>query len=410
MKITVLVVAFSLIGQSPPARNNAPRTPSIEDLRNLPYASPVSGDPKQAVGVLSQPNRYVQAGYNFYSDRFADTACLMTNDGRVMHEWKRTSSASWGEAIPTPDGDLLAIELWDEMKRKEYPHEIPFASRLIKLSPDSKLLWTSHVPVHHDLQLLKNGEILTLTERKRLIRSIDPKHLTIDNGIAWLSPAGALLHEISLYDIVRRSPLIKLGPVKPDFRDLVDLFHSNSVRSIGDVPFDFRPPGRAGTLYQAGNLLVCSRHQNFVAIIDSRKRRVLWAWGQDDLSGPHSARMLPSGDVLIFDNGIGRGASRVVEVDPRTNRIVWQYRSDPAADFYSGTGGAAQRLANGNTLVTDSWRYSAFEITAEGRIVWKFVSPGKSFVYRLQRYGEDYFTPEIRKVFRAETPNSQPGG
>jgi len=298
-----------------------------------------------------------------------------------------------------PDGSLLTIDVWDNAKQGEYPHAKAFPTRIVKLSPDSKVLWSVPLPAHHELRLLPGGQILTLTERNRRIQKIDRRHLVVDNGIAWLSPHGKLLREISLYDIVRRSRLITLHPVKPNSFHLVDLFHSNAISRVADIPLTFQPTGKWTELYAPDNLVLSSRHQNFVAIISPKKRKLIWAWGQGTLSGPHSGRMLPSGDILVFDNGLGRGFSRVVEVDPRTNRIVWQYQADHPADFYSGSGGAVQRLANGDTLVTDAWKYTVFEVTPEGRVVWRFVSPGRSFLYRLHRYDERYFTPAVRSSF-----------
>ena len=43
--------------------------------------------------------------------------------------------------------------------------------------------------------------------------------------------------------------------------------------------------------------------------------------------------------------------------------------------FYSMARGANQRLANGNTLVTESDDGRLFEITSEGEVVWEFLNP-----------------------------------
>jgi hypothetical protein len=37
--------------------------------------------------------------------------------------------------------------------------------------------------------------------------------------------------------------------------------------------------------------------------------------------------------------------------------------------------GGAQRLPNGNTLITESDKGRAFEVTREGEIVWDFYNP-----------------------------------
>ena len=75
---------------------------------------------------------------------------------------------------------------------------------------------------------------------------------------------------------------------------------------------------------------------------------------------------------------LGRDWSRVIEVDPRTDEIVWEYRAEVPTDFYSRTRGASQRLSNGNTLVTESEKGRIFEITRDGEVVWDFVNPSLS--------------------------------
>ena len=64
------------------------------------------------------------------------------------------------------------------------------------------------------------------------------------------------------------------------------------------------------------------------ALRDWKTKRIVWSWGQDEISGPHDATLLANGNVLLFDNGLGRDWSRVIEVDPFTREIVWEYRAE----------------------------------------------------------------------------------
>jgi hypothetical protein len=82
--------------------------------------------------------------------------------------------------------------------------------------------------------------------------------------------------------------------------------------------------------------------------------------------------------------------SRVIEVEPATGRIAWKYENGPA--FFSEWGGSVQRLPNGNTLITNSNSGRAFEVTAEGKIVWEFANPkvysngDRANIWRLTRF------------------------
>jgi hypothetical protein len=123
--------------------------------------------------------------------------------------------------------------------------------------------------------------------------------------------------------------------------------------------------------------------------------RVLWAWGEGELQHPHHPTMLENGHMLIFDNGVKRKYSRVVELDPASATIVWEYKAEPAEDFYSFSRGSAQRLPNSNTLICESDKGHAFEVTEEGEVVWAWLNPAirgkhRETIYRMTRLPSTY--------------------
>lgn len=152
-----------------------------------------------------------------------------------------------------------------------------------------------------------------------------------------------------------------------------------------------------------GDVLTCFRSINTIAIIDKKKGHIKWKWGPGELCHPHHPSLLDNGNILVFDNGAhrrgsGPSYSRVLEVNPRTNRVEWQYMDNPKYEFFTGISGGCQRLANGNTLITESCLGRIFEVTFSGELVWEFVNPFYSrhqsqyqnFIYRAYRYGQDY--------------------
>ena len=97
-------------------------------------------------------------------------------------------------------------------------------------------------------------------------------------------------------------------------------------------------------LYAPGNVIWTSRRQNVVAVVEWASNRLLWSWGQGELLGPHEGRVLSNGNVLIFDNGSKERGSRVIEVDPLTDDVVWEYKGESPEDFHTaGRGGAGGR-------------------------------------------------------------------
>jgi outer membrane protein assembly factor BamB len=168
-----------------------------------------------------------------------------------------------------------------------------------------------------------------------------------------------------------------------------DVLHLNSVEVID----------RDTAFARSGDLLVCLRSLDLVLVIDRQLERIVWGWsdGQTILDRPHHPTLLANGNLLVFDNGWRRGTTRVVEVDPLSSQVVWQYPQEPSPRFFTKRGGLAQPLPNGNLLITESDRGHVFEITRSGDVVWDFWNPrfarGKrQTVYRAWRWTDRELT------------------
>ena len=128
-----------------------------------------------------------------------------------------------------------------------------------------------------------------------------------------------------------------------------------------------------------GDWLVSFRLTSTLAIIDGTTGAERWRWGAGELSHQHHATWLDNGHVLVFDNGCHRPNlptfSQLLEIDPQTDEIVWNYRGEPIVAFYSFMLSGCERLPNGNTAVTEGATGRIFEITPAGETVWEYVSP-----------------------------------
>src|SRR5690606_12663974 len=117
----------------------------------------------------------------------------------------------------------------------------------------------------------------------------------------------------------------------------------------------------------------------------------------------------------LAPNGLGRYAratSRVLEIDPVTLEVVWSYR---AANFFSTNISGAQRLANGNTLITEGAPGRIFEVTSNGEIVWEYmnapspVGRGSNAVYRAYRIPYEWLPqvpPPVEQAVTAPAPGT----
>jgi hypothetical protein len=134
----------------------------------------------------------------------------------------------------------------------------------------------------------------------------------------------------------------------------------------------------------------------------------------EPLIGIHHTHLIPKGlpgegNILVFDNGGASGwgpisgltmkyvrfDSRVVEFDPTTLNIVWEYNAAKGDDLpFSYYIGGAQRLPNGNTLITSGMTGDLLEVTPDKVIVWRygntFLVEGSNLVYRAFRYPPEW--------------------
>ena len=155
-----------------------------------------------------------------------------------------------------------------------------------------------------------------------------------------------------------------------------------------------------------GDLLVSFRQISTVGIVERSSGKFIWKWGPEFIAHQHHPTYLDNGHVLLFDNGSHRGGptySRVLEVDPATSEVVWEYHGDPHISFYSFHISGAERLPNGNTLICEGAPGRLFEVTPDKEIVWEYINPyvsrsGVSLdpmralnsVFRAHRYGPDH--------------------
>jgi hypothetical protein len=149
-------------------------------------------------------------------------------------------------------------------------------------------------------------------------------------------------------------------------------------------------------------------------------------------------RGLPGeGNILIYDNGgtAGYGApnpgsptgvnnalrdySRVVEINPDTLEVVWNCGArgmpmdgpEQTIRLYSSFISSAQRLPNGNTMITEGSCGRIIEVTPESEIVWEYNSPyvnnffNMSMVYRAYRLPYEW-VPQAQKPVEKAIPRT----
>ncbi|MEV0247164.1 aryl-sulfate sulfotransferase [Nocardia sp. NPDC050712] len=271
---------------------------------------------------------------------------------------------------------------------------------------------------NHDWELLPNGNRLLLVTIPRVVPGLGPDPVG-DQGLYEVTPAGEIVWEWRAGDHLDEFGLSEAGwnalreTVSRDPDDPWGYLELNSAKTLGPNRWHRADPGG---VFQPDNILISSRKANLVALIDKTTKAVVWQLGPyfdeqpgaqhqrinahrvprpvDQISGQHNPHLIAeglpgAGNILVFDNQGGAGyppaglgiyaGSRVLEIDPSTRQIVWQYTAEdsglPSWTFFSSFVSNAQRLPNGNTLVTEGMQGRIFQVTPAGRVVWEYVSP-----------------------------------
>ena len=393
------------IGRAKPPAAELARD-DLDKLLALPYAGYVEADEEddeeqESVVLYNAEKSY--PGYTLYTVHKLCLAELIDERGRVLRSWSRPGHYSWGNAELFPNGDLAVTGKVRETAADDAA-EGSLRRYLIRFNWDGEVIWEKPLPVHHDVEVTPRDQLLTLTFVRRPVPELHPEAVIKDVGLVLLDHGGNVVRSLSVHDLLRQQSDVFPLVHQRGLRDgslagrVADLYHCNSIEWAHYKHLEDRHP-----IYGPSCVLVCFRHQHRIAVFDWDKAELLWAWGLGELSGPHDAHYLENGNILIYDNGVRQKRSRIIELDPLTERIVWQYQATPPESFFSLTKGSNQRLPNGNTLIANSDNGEAFEVTLEGEVVWRFVCPHKNeegqraTITRIKRYERDFIETLLRE-------------
>lgn len=326
--------------------------------------------------------------------------------------------------------------------------------------PDEKPVWMARQ--HHDYQregnpvgyyvpgadpLVDKGNTLILCHKNLRNPKITDKlilddtiiEVTWDGKMVWEWTCSEHFEEIGFGKEARA--IIAGNPCMHNVGEgMGDWIHINSASLLGPNKWFDAGDKR----FHPDNVIWSSRQTNIFAITEKKTGKIVWQVGPDymdkpelknlgQIIGQHHAHMIPrglpgEGNILVFDNGgwagygapnpgaptgidnVRRDYSRVLEFNPVTFEIVWQYTPSEAGffiplnayRFYSGFISSAQRLPNGNTMITEGAGGRIFEVTRDHEIVWEYISPyfetdgNLNTVYRAYRFPYEW-VPQVEK-------------
>ncbi|MBE5252866.1 aryl-sulfate sulfotransferase [Mixta mediterraneensis] len=337
---------------------------------------------------------------------------LIDMTGKEVHRWKYESFPPWPIKREQLNGQrgriLVQLERQNKLDKVASPGNGMVNASVAEVNWQGDVVWqygSQATPVHqhHELQRLDYGNTLLLGAALKRLPGYD--YDVIDNTIEEITPQGKKiwswsvadhLHEFGFSD--KQLQMIRESH-DPDF------LHMNTAAPLG--PNHWFDAG--DKRFAPDNILLNSRNGNVAVIVDRRSGKVIWRIGPDyptsqlgkplprpldQMIGEHDVHMIPAGlpgadNILIFDNQGNAGypptrqgffsASRVIEVNPVSKQIVWEYTGEKSqqaiSTFYSAYISNAQRLPNGNTLIDEGQSGRLFQVTPQVDIVWEYVSP-----------------------------------
>ncbi len=392
----------------------------------------------RTVGLFLNDPRACE-GYTLIAPKQCTMTYLIDNQGLVVHTWK-SQYPPGQSAYLLPNGDLIRACSLQNPNMNTGGGE---GGRIEEYNWAGDMVWAMNYSTdtymqHHDFAPMPNGDILMLVCEKK----------TYDQAVAaGFNPSQ--LSQVQSQGYILPDSVVEVKPTGPYGGTVVWEWHvwdhliqdySSSKNNYGVVaahPELIDPNGGGGNQipvfwnhmnsinYNAAldQIVLSVRGNSEIWIIDHNTTTIqskshvggahglggdlLYRWGNpmqyragnqssQTLYQQHCGAWIASdcpgaGDLLIFNNGIGRGYTTVDQITTPINAngnytlntgssygpttLTWTYKANPPTNFYSDEISGAQRLPNGNTLICAGVNGTLFEVTPGGEIVWRYINP-----------------------------------
>ena len=240
----------------------------------------------------------------------------------------------------------------------------------------------------HDMLLMENGHYLLM--------SYDPQIVDMSQYVLGGNPnatvVGLVIQEVDVNETVyfqwRSWDHFQITDATDDINlqgSNIDYVHGNAFA------FDLD-----------GNLLISSRHLDEITKINYETGDIIYRFGllsknnqfviNNDpvgFSHQHDVKVLPNGNITIFDNGNLRPAQysqaleySIDEISMTASR-VWHYQNDP--NVYGASTGSYRRTGDGKNLIGwgSTWPLAAIEILTDQTKVFEVYLPDRVVSYRV---------------------------
>jgi hypothetical protein len=372
----------------------------------------------------------VDTNYILVNDAGNNFVYLMSKNARVLHQWNLNGGNLGNDCYYLEDGRLLAMVESDDPKILLGG----YGGKVQLLKADGTELWsfvhsTEDYIIHHDAELLPNGNILTMTWEKHTAEEALANGYKLDvdlfpDGLIEIDPTtNEIVWEWRLWDhmvqdhdetkanygqIVANPQLVDINYNQ---REDGDISHANGIaydpeKDIIYLSANFysevwvidhsttteEAASHTGGQYNKGGDLIY-RFGNPMAYKNTHGQRLF-----HNNHYPNLLEGADEGNMLIFSNGGDLMQSTVYELqlpsvfnlDPNLDNepvVLWSFTDE---ELFSAKVSGAEKLPNGNILITEG-DYGIWEVTQNKEVVWKFNAEG--FFWRAYHFDKN--APEI---------------
>ena len=349
---------------------------------------------EESVTIYDPAKAY--GGYTLFAQHTSTDVWLINMKGQIVHNWKMPSPLG-GPVRLLPNGNQIRI---NKTFKEPTASLGTVGGSMVEVDWEGNEVWKYEDPyMHHDFCRLENGN--TIINRHVLI----PPEIAakVKGGIP-----GTEFEEGMWGDAIQE--------ITPDGKIIWEWLGYEHMDAEVDILCPLCPRTiwayiNGIDVFPNGDIVASVRHLSCLFIIDKKTKAIKQRWGRTELGHQHSPTVLKNGNILVFDNGFHRlpqpkapfsieSYSRVLEINPKTGEIEWEYKDGTNKFYFFSVGGSsAGRLPNGNTLICDCFRGRIFEVTPDKEIVWEFISPFFEFhemfgwtshIFMAHRYGDDY--------------------
>lgn len=393
----------------------------------------------KTMGVFVNDSANVFKGYTLFAPKQNTMTYLINNDGRIMHQWTKSTWAPGQAVYLLENGNLLRTC----MTKGNLGTGGGEGGRIEEYSWNDSLVWsmdysTSTYMQHHDIKKLPNGNIIMLVVEKKTWAQlvafgfdtaqfqpdIKQKGFMLPDCVIEIKPTyptgGTVVWEWHVFDhLIQNHDSTKLNyGVPSQHPELIDaagdhrvlpLFwnHMNSIdynAVLDQISLSVRGNSELWLIDHSTSLAQSSSHSGGKR---GKGGDLLFRWGNPLTYGrgtvstqtffeQHDAEWIHSdcpgaGHLMAFNNGVNRNYSSVEEIVPAIDSAgnysivgnnpfgpsssIWSYKANPPASMYAHDISGAQRLQNGNTIICTGPNGTLYEVTNSGNVVWKYVSP-----------------------------------